>query len=152
MEIESGQLPALDFHFLPPLTPCMSWHHVHAYIRWHFPRPHLYFSTSSPFPTPTSLSPDAGKMRSLTLSAYIPRAKLAIARFATPQSHEVIVRHLSVSPREAITEDARRRIYIDNAGNQAIFFTFFLRRAGLPVTLLVHRQERLEQFERAGRK
>jgi hypothetical protein len=64
----------------------------------------------------------------------------------------VTVRHLSVSPREAITEDARRRIYIDNAGIKAILFAFFLRRAGLPITLLVRSQRRLEEFERAGRK
>lgn len=141
--------PLLIFTFYHPL------HVVAPRARLHkvaFSTSPPYFSKSSPFPTSTSLSPGAGKMRSITLSAYIPRARLAILRFATPRSHEVIVRHLSVSPSEAITEDARRRIYIDNAGNQAIFFAFFLRRAGLPVTLLVHRQERLEQFERAGRK
>ncbi len=114
-----------------------------------------YFShllTSPPFSTSTSLSPGAGTMRSVPLSAYIPLTRLAIWRFATPRSHEAIVRHLSVSPNEAITEDARRRIYFDNAGAQGILFAFFLRRAGLPVNLLVRRQRRLEKFERACRK
>ncbi|PMD63426.1 uncharacterized protein K444DRAFT_326862 [Hyaloscypha bicolor E] len=70
-------------------------------------------------------------MRSIPRVAVPPQTRAPFGKFKKIYPHHVILRPLSIPSREVFTEDARRRIYIDNAGNNAMLLAFYIRRAGL---------------------
>lgn len=69
------------------------------------------------------------------------------------QSCPLSTRHVTQQPRQHpslddITEDDRRRVYIQSAGNRGVFFACCLAAAPNPppIALIVHEERRLEQF------
>jgi len=111
--------------------------------------PRANFSRTNPANSRCPRSSPINIMRAFSLGAALIRP-----RPAPPCSfwqHHVICKR-SISSLEDITEDDRTRIYIDGAGNYGLFLAFYLRSMPRPppVTLLVSKAVRLEQFDRVG--